>query len=147
MGVGGWSGSAWQAMPRNWRRLHSIARGAMPATAGERIDRFRTQAREALEEATTLLDSEDAPSDAWFGVAERLQAACWRVGSATYCLREWREPDDARPDVDDRCNPGDERLDADELGRVRNRRAGRRGVALAGARPTGLTNCLRPYCR
>jgi hypothetical protein len=98
------------------------------ATAGERIDDFRTEARQALEEAAMLLDAEGARSDAWFGVAGRLQASCWRVGSATYCLREWREPDDGRPDVDDRCDTGDERLDAEELARVRNRRAGRRGV-------------------
>jgi hypothetical protein len=98
------------------------------ATAGERIDGFRTEAQEAVEDAAMLLDAEDAHSDAWFGIAERLQAACWRVGSATFCLREWREPDDARPDVDDRCNTGDDLLDSEELGRVRYRRAGRRGV-------------------
>jgi hypothetical protein len=98
------------------------------AAAGERIDGFRAQARQALEEAVRLLDAEDVPSDAWFGVAERLQAACWRVGSATHCLREWREPDDARPDVDDRCDTGDDMLDSEELGGVRYRRTGRRGV-------------------
>jgi hypothetical protein len=98
------------------------------AAAGERIDGFRAQAREALEEAAMLLDTEDAHSDAWFGVAERLQEACWRVGSATYCLREWREPDDARPDVDDRCDSGDDMLDFEELGGVRYRRTGRRCV-------------------
>jgi hypothetical protein len=98
------------------------------ATAGERIDGFRAEAREAVEEAAMLLDVEGAPSDAWFGVAERLQAACWRVGSATHCLREWREPEDARPDVDDRCDTGDDLLDSEELGRVRYRRTGRRGV-------------------
>jgi DNA-binding MarR family transcriptional regulator len=98
------------------------------ATAGERIDGFRTEAREALEEAAMLLDAEDAHSDAWFGAAERLQASCWRVGSAAHCLREWREPDDARPDVDDRCEAGDDLLDSEELGGVRYRRTGRRGV-------------------
>jgi hypothetical protein len=98
------------------------------ATTGERIDGFRKEAREALEDAAMLLDAEDAPSDAWFGIAERLQASCWRVGSATHCLHEWREPDDGRPDVDDRCDTGDDRLDSEELGPVRYRRAGRRGV-------------------
>jgi hypothetical protein len=98
------------------------------ATAGERIEGFRAQSREAVEEAAMLLDAEGAPSDAWFGVAERLQAACWRVGSATHWLQEWREPDDARPDVDDRCDTGDDMLDSEELGRVRYRRTGRRGV-------------------
>ena len=98
------------------------------ATAGERIDGFRAQAREALEEAAMLLGVEDAPSDAWFGIAEGLQAACWRVGSATHCLHEWREPGDARSDVDDRCDTGDDMLDSEELGGVRYRRTGRRGV-------------------
>jgi hypothetical protein len=105
---------------RAWRHARLMA--------GERIDGFRTEAREALDETAMLLDAGDAHSDAWFGVAERLQAACWRVGSATYCLREWREPDDACPDVDDRCEAGDDLLDSEELGRVRYRRTGRRGV-------------------
>jgi hypothetical protein len=106
---------------------HRVWRHARTA-AGERIDGFRAEALEALDEAAMLLDAEDAHSDAWFGVAERLQAACWRAGSATYCLREWREPDDARPDVDDRCDTGDDLLDSEELGSVRYRRTGRRGV-------------------
>jgi hypothetical protein len=106
---------------------HRVWRHAR-ATVGKRIDGFRAQARDALEDAAMLLDAEGAPSDAWFGVAERLQAACWRVGSATHCLHEWREPDDARPDVDDRCDTGDDMLDSEELGGVRYRRTGRRGV-------------------
>jgi hypothetical protein len=105
---------------RAWRHARVIA--------GERIDAFRAEAREALDETAMLLDAEDAHSDAWFGVAEHLQAACWRVGSATYCLREWREPDDSRPDVDDHCDAGDDMLDSEELGSVRYRRTGRRGV-------------------
>ena len=72
---------------------HRVWRHAR-ATAGERIDGFRTEARKAVEDAAMLLDAEDAHSDTWFGVAERLQAACWRVGSATHCLHEWREPDE-----------------------------------------------------
>jgi len=82
----------------------------------------------SVEDAAMLLDAEDERSDAWLGIAERLQAACWRVGSATYCLREWREPDDTRPDVNDRCDSGDDLLDSEELGGVRYRRSGRRGV-------------------
>ncbi|HTD57512.1 MAG TPA: hypothetical protein VK672_01330 [Solirubrobacteraceae bacterium] len=105
---------------RAWRHARVMA--------GERIDGFRAEAREAVEDAAILLDAEDAHSDAWFGIAERLQAACWRVGSATHCLREWREPGDSRPDVDDRCDTGDDMLDSEELGRVLYRRTGRRGV-------------------
>ena len=32
------------------------------------------------------------------------------------------------PDVDDRCDTGDDLLDSEELGSVRYRRTGRRGV-------------------
>jgi hypothetical protein len=119
----------WELTDDGRRRLDQIRRtgevGELPESP---LDGFRAEAREALDEAAMLLDAEDAHSDAWFGVAERLQAACWRVGSATYCLREWREPDDARPDVDNRCDTGDDLLDSEELGSVRYRRTGRRGV-------------------
>jgi hypothetical protein len=67
-------------------------------------------------------------SDAWFALTERLQAACSQLGSATYCLSEWAEPDDASPDVDDRKEQGDEEVDPEELGGVRYRRGGRRNV-------------------
>lgn len=105
---------------RAWRHAH--------AAAGERIDGFREQMRRAVSEAAGLLDALDAGSDAWFAAAEKLHSACRLLGSAVYCLREWQEPNDARADVDDRCNPRDERLDPGERGRVRARRAGRRSI-------------------
>lgn len=77
---------------RRWRHARSVA--------GERIDGFRQQVRAALDEARRLLDTEQVPSDTWFGLAGRLKTECWQLGSATYCLREWPEPDDARADVD-----------------------------------------------
>lgn len=40
-----------------------------------------------------------------FEIGERLQRDCWRVARRPNCLREWREPDDARADVDDHCDP------------------------------------------
>lgn len=98
------------------------------AAAGERIEGFREQVRRAVGEAACLLDALDADSDAWFAAAERLHSACRWLGSAAYCLREWQEPDDAHADVDDRCAPGDKRLDPGERGRVRTRRAGRRSA-------------------
>ncbi len=78
---------------RRWRHARSVA--------GERIDGFRQQVRDALDEARRLLDTEQVPSDTWFGLAGRLKTECYQLGSATYCLREWPEPDDARADVDE----------------------------------------------
>lgn len=98
------------------------------AAAGDRIEGFREQVRRAVGEAAGLLDALDTDSDAWFAAAEGLHSACRRLGSAVYCLWEWQEPNDARADVDDRCAPGDERLDPGERGRVRTRRAGRRSI-------------------
>jgi transcriptional regulator with XRE-family HTH domain len=69
-------------------------------TAGtERIGGFRDELRSALDGAAALLADESAPSDAWYALAGRVEKACRRVGSATHCLREWPEPDDAKPEV------------------------------------------------
>jgi hypothetical protein len=78
---------------RLWRHSRVIA--------DERIDELRRQLLDALGEARTLLDATETSSDKWFKLAPRLEKACWRVASATYCLREWPEPDDARADVDE----------------------------------------------
>jgi len=106
---------------------HRVWRHAR-AAAAERIDGVSEEASGVLEEAMDALDSEGVRSDAWFALAKRLQSACWQLGSVTYCLSEWPEPDDATPDVDDRTEPGDEQIDPDELGGVRYRRSGRRNV-------------------
>jgi transcriptional regulator with XRE-family HTH domain len=76
---------------RRWREAR--------AAATERIGEFRDELRSALDEAAALLTDEDAPSDAWYALAEQVGKACQRVGSATHCLREWPEPDDAKPDI------------------------------------------------
>jgi hypothetical protein len=87
--------------------------------------------RSAVDETAALLDSRPAASsDAWFELSERLGRAVWRLGSATYCLHEWAEPSDEVADIDDRSDPGDERLADDERARRRSHRAGRRNVAL-----------------
>jgi hypothetical protein len=106
---------------------HRVWRHAQALTV-ERIDGLREQVRGVLEEATGALDAGRLRSDAWFALAERLEWGCWQLGSVTYCLSEWPEPDDARADVDDRTEPSDEQIDADELGGVRYRRGGRRNV-------------------
>jgi ribosome-binding protein aMBF1 (putative translation factor) len=100
-------------------------------TAALEIDGFLSRVRDALNDATKLLDADPAvTSDAWFALGERLQRDCRRVGSATHCLREWKEPDDTRPDVDDHNDPSDKGLDPDEQTKRRARRAGRRNVRL-----------------
>jgi hypothetical protein len=71
------------------------------AVAGERMREFRAGLRNAMGEVRALLGDRDASSEAWFELGERLQDACSRLGSATHCLREWPEPSDDGPDVDE----------------------------------------------
>jgi len=78
---------------RSWRHSRTMA--------GDRIDGFREALRTSVAEVGALLDAEQAPSDAWFEFGKRLSAECRRLGSTTYCLFEWAEPDDARADVDE----------------------------------------------
>ncbi len=78
---------------RSWRHSRTMA--------GDRIDGFREALRASMAELGALLDAGQAPSDAWFEFGKRLSAECRRLGSATYCLLEWAEPDDARADVDE----------------------------------------------
>jgi hypothetical protein len=68
--------------------------------ADKRMVEFRAGLREAIGAARVLLKDREASSVAWFELAERLQDACARLGSATHCLREWEEPNDDGPDVD-----------------------------------------------
>jgi hypothetical protein len=77
---------------RVWRHSRTVA--------GDRIEGFREALRASVGELGGLLDAGQAPSDAWFEFGKRLSAECRRLGSATYCLSEWAEPDDARADVD-----------------------------------------------
>lgn len=77
---------------RTWRHSRTVA--------GDRIDGFREALRASVAELGALLDAGRASSDAWFEFGTRLSVECRRLGSATYCLSEWAEPDDARADVD-----------------------------------------------
>jgi hypothetical protein len=116
---------------------HRAWRGARTAAAQE-IERFRRRLEALLDEAEGLLQADPPPSsDAWFALAESLRDAVRRVGSATYCLREWVEPDEQCADIDEHTDPADERLDPAERVRVRARRLGRRNVWLWGERPRG----------
>jgi hypothetical protein len=79
---------------RRWRQ----GRGA----AEERYDAFRTLAFVTLEAAEKAAElAKGANSETWFELGDRLGAAFWLMGSVTYCLREWPEPDDAGADRDD----------------------------------------------
>jgi hypothetical protein len=104
-----------------WRNARTLA--------AQEIERFRASMRDAVTEATALL-SDTPGSDAWFELAERLQRAGRRLGSATYCLHEWVEPDDDRADIDDHVSPVDLALDPRERQRREARRAGRRNTRL-----------------
>ncbi len=77
---------------REWREAHTAA--------AERIQGFHDDLRVLLREGRTLL-ADDAPdSAAWYAFGKRVARACSRLGSATYCLREWAEPSDDTRDHD-----------------------------------------------
>lgn len=88
--------------------------------AAVRIQRFREDLSDAHQRAGALIDQyRPVMSKEWFELSEWLHSASWRLASATYCLTEWMEPEDHRPDVDE--NPGP--------------RPGRRNVAAWDTRP------------
>jgi hypothetical protein len=79
--------------------------------AGQEIERLHLSARDDVEAAADLLDalvfnvSPRPSSDTWFELGERLALSLRRLGSASYCLSEWAEPDDAHADIDDHSDP------------------------------------------
>jgi hypothetical protein len=83
---------------RHWREAR--------AAAERRIAGLRDDLRAALAEGGILLADDGTDSEAWFVFGERFAEACKRLGSATYCLREWAEPSDDAADVDDDRRPG-----------------------------------------
>jgi hypothetical protein len=108
---------------RAWRAAHSLA--------AHELVRFRDDLHERLGVAATALEAQSPPdSDAWLALAEELQRSCRRLASASYCLYEWDEPDDAHADVDEHFEPADEGLDPAARAVRRARRAGRRNTRL-----------------
>jgi hypothetical protein len=78
---------------RRWREAREAA--------SERTSSFCDGLRTLLDEGTALLADEAIGSDAWFIFGEKVGKACKRIGSATYCLREWAEPNDESADIED----------------------------------------------
>jgi hypothetical protein len=78
---------------RKWRHSRAMA--------SDRIEGFHEALRASMAEVGVLLDAGQTPSDTWFEFGRRLGAECKRLGSATYCLCEWAEPEDARADIDE----------------------------------------------
>ncbi|MGP0103380.1 MAG: hypothetical protein ACLPUT_17380 [Solirubrobacteraceae bacterium] len=114
---------------------HQLWRNARTVAEHE-IERFQADLHDALEQATDMLDDMTVPispgavSDAWFELGERLRSTCRRLGAARHCLYEWEEPDDERPDADDRTDPSDAAFGEQERNRRQARRAGRRNILL-----------------
>jgi hypothetical protein len=72
---------------REWRQAREAA--------ADRIDEIRQLVASVLAEAAAACaQPEVVRSDEWLALSERLQWAFWLIGSATYCLREWPEPDE-----------------------------------------------------
>jgi hypothetical protein len=113
----------WQATPDGRRRLSRGRRrgevGELPESpqhrrwrdarisAGQDVERLREDLREALQETGALLDQRPPVSfDGWLEMGRRLHRACGHLGAASYCLREWSEPSDERPDAGHRNDLG-----------------------------------------
>ncbi len=76
-----------------WRSARTLAE--------QEIERCTAEARAALTESLALVESGGrVRSDALLEAAERLRFIVKRLGSATYCLREWNEPGDEAADID-----------------------------------------------
>jgi hypothetical protein len=104
---------------REWRNARTLAE--------REINRFREEIRDCITDAMELVDAE-SHSDVLFEIAHRLHFEYRRLASATYCLSEWAEPDDAHPDDDERLTPAEMKLDVVERARLRWLRAGRRNI-------------------
>ena len=75
-----------------WRNAHTLAE--------REIGRFRMELRAMLTGTVALIELEDMASDDLYEAADDLAFQCRRLASATYCLREWEEPSDDRPDIE-----------------------------------------------
>ena len=74
-----------------WRNARTLAE--------QEVERFEQELTGTLTAALELVERESR-SDAMFEMARRLLIEFRRLGSAIYCLREWEEPTDDRPDLE-----------------------------------------------
>ena len=66
------------------------------------FDEFLGVTTRAVQDAETLLyKPAGGSSEELMRIGDRLRREFWRLASATYCLREWPEPDDGRRDSDE----------------------------------------------
>jgi hypothetical protein len=102
------------------------------AAAEREVSRFRSALSGAARELETLAGERGPPpaSDAILELAVRVQSAARRLASALHCLHEWREPDDASPDVDTFDEPFRGIQQGVPSRSVQALRAGRRNVRL-----------------
>jgi ribosome-binding protein aMBF1 (putative translation factor) len=110
---------------RKWRQAHELAK--------QHFEGLWIALRDEIDRADELLalhQTPSPPSDVWFEIGDRVEKGCRRLGSAAYCLFEWREPTDARRDVDDHTDPSDDGYDTDDRAKRRARRMSRRNVLL-----------------
>jgi hypothetical protein len=75
---------------QQWRRARDEALA--------RIEPLRDELSQTLARATALLARELASADEWFELGRELQDQCRGLACATYCVREWVEPEDTRSD-------------------------------------------------
>ncbi len=80
---------------------HGEWRLARIQAAGE-IELLHEQLGDALEQASSLIATLRGGSEAWSELGQRLRVLCVRLAVAHYCLHEWPEPDDERPDTEAR---------------------------------------------
>jgi hypothetical protein len=104
---------------RAWREARELSARALP------VMRARLQATLAAT-ATALDNDQSERSDTWLALAERLRGEARAIGCALHCLRDWPEPVEAGPDVEDLREPGDELLGAAARAAMRGLRSGRR---------------------
>jgi len=74
---------------REWRQAREQARQERQA--------LHDALRQALEQGIGLLAGEPAGSQAWLALGRRVNHCCAQLAHADYCLHEWAEPDDAKP--------------------------------------------------
>jgi hypothetical protein len=129
---------------------------AQRTLAEQELERFHLDLRDALEEATGMLDEMMMPipagavSDGWFETAERLHDSCRRLGAVRYCLYEWEEPSDDAADIEDDRHRGRRNVPVALLGgaggKLRRATLTLRAETDLARRRLYAPGCSRPQC-